>query len=382
MTPPVVVVVGPRAIAGPGTTDPDLSSIALQCIDDRHALVQDRPCAVDELWADVLGSAMAGPCDRVVLVCPSWWSDSRLDRVVSAARRWTPEPTVCRRAEVWTARPAVVELADELVVVHAGGRRHCVARTGAAGPVLDAVVACVDRLGAVSIDVPEGLGPMGAHLTRVLRDAGIVATILDDRALARAAHVQYRETQAEAPAARRWVPRPRIVGLAAAGLTVAALSTAAVLPGADPVRDDPATWLVEGRIAVEVPAHWTVERVMSGPGSARLQVVSSTDPTEAIHVTQSVLPTEQDLDATAETLRAALAAEPDGVFVDFAAPASRAGRAVVSYRELRVDRHLDWTVLVDGEVRIAVGCEARPERPGPRRECDRAIRSAHRVNPK
>ena len=377
-----VVVVGPKAMSGPGTTDPDLSSIALQCIDDRHALVQDRPRTVEEVWVDVLGAALGGPCDRAVLVCPSWWPDSRIDRVTSAARRWTSEPLVCRRAEVWSPRPAVVELAAELVVVHVGGRKHCVARTGPVGTVLDAVVACLDGLDTVSMDVPAGLSALGAQLIRVLRGAGLAPTVLDDGALVRAALALHVEPETDERPAWWWVPRPRVLALATAGLTIAGLSTAAVLPGVDPVDTDVATWLVEGRIAVEVPATWTVQRVTSGSGSARLQVVSSTDPTEAIHVTQSVLPVEQDVDATAAALRAALAAEPDGVFVDFTAPARRAGRPVVSYREVRADRHIEWTVLADGEVRIAVGCEGRAGRPGPKRQCDQAIRSAHRVLPK
>lgn len=382
MTAPVVVVVGPKVVSGPGATDPDLSSVALECIDDRLALFADGLRTVDELWAGLLRSTMAGPCDRAVLVCPSWWSESRVDRVASAARRWTSELIVCRRVEVWTPRPAVLELAAELVVAHVGGRKHCVARAGAADAVVDAVVACVDGLEAVSIDVPAGLTPLGAQLTRVLRRAGVTPTILDDRALAQAARAQYLEVESGEPPARRWVPRPRTVGLTSAGLVIAALSTAAVLPSADPVDADAATWLVEGRVAVEVPAHWTVQRVTSGPGSARLQVISQTDATEAIHVTQSVLAAEQGLDTTADMLRAALATEPDGVFVDFAAPAQRAGRPVVTYRELRVDRHIDWTVLIDGDVRIAVGCEGRAERSGPVRQCDQAIRSAHRIRPK
>ena len=46
-------------------------------------------------------------------------------------------------------------------------------------------------------------------------------------------------------------------------------------------------FLVEGRVALTVPASWLTQRVIAGPGSARVQVTSPSDPEVALHVTQS-----------------------------------------------------------------------------------------------
>ncbi|HEX2213764.1 MAG TPA: type VII secretion-associated protein, partial [Mycobacterium sp.] len=114
-------------------------------------------------------------------------------------------------------------------------------------------------------------------------------------------------------------------------------------------------------------------------GSARLQLVSPSQREVALHVTQSAGTPDQDF-ATAESLRAALSNEPDGVFVDFNASDVRAGRPAVTYREIRPHRHVAWAVLVDGGVRIAIGCQSAPARGDLVRDvCDRAIRSAHAV---
>jgi len=53
---------------------------------------------------------------------------------------------------------------------------------------------------------------------------------------------------------------------------------------------------------------------------------------------------------------------------------------VVTYREIRQDHHIAWIVLVDGSLRIAVGCQSAPGHEEAVREvCDEAIRSAHAV---
>ena len=152
------------------------------------------------------------------------------------------------------------------------------------------------------------------------------------------------------------------------------LKEATVLPAAaEPV------WVVEGRVAVEVPADWKVERVTTGPGSARLQVVSPSDPKAAIHLTQSVVPKQQSLATAAEVLRNSLAAQPEGVFVDFTVADRQADRAAITYREVRPGHLVDWTVLLDGGVRIAVGCQSARDRGWPAWICERAIRSARVV---
>jgi len=142
----------------------------------------------------------------------------------------------------------------------------------------------------------------------------------------------------------------------------------------------PMTLLVEGRVGVLVPAQWVVQRVTSGPGSARVQVVSPTDAGVAVHVTQSSLPPHQSRDALAESLRSALDHEPDGVFVDFNPADRRAGQLVVTYREVRAGHHIAWVVLFDESLRIAIGCQSAPGHDEAVREaCDQAIRSAHAV---
>ncbi|PRC51933.1 type VII secretion-associated protein, partial [Mycobacterium sp. ITM-2017-0098] len=74
--------------------------------------------------------------------------------------------------------------------------------------------------------------------------------------------------------------------------------------------------LVDGRIAVRVPASWTVERITSGSGSARVRV-SAPGGAPALHITQSAGSAVATIAAVADTLRRAIDAEPAGVFVDF-----------------------------------------------------------------
>jgi type VII secretion-associated protein (TIGR03931 family) len=99
-----------------------------------------------------------------------------------------------------------------------------------------------------------------------------------------------------------------------------------------------------------------------------------------MHITQSTLAPGQTRDAVAESLRSALDEQPAGVFVDFNASARRADKSAVTYREIREDRHILWTVLVDKTMRIAIGCQSAPGREQLVRDvCDRAIDSAHAV---
>ncbi|TQR82705.1 type VII secretion-associated protein [Mycobacterium hodleri] len=374
----VVVVVGPKAIVGRGPVNFDAATIALESVDDVLALVDDRVMSVDDLWRDVLGSAVDGRCDDVALICPSWWGPSRIARVVAAARHWCDDVVVHLRSEVLAA-VTVVELGPELVVVHADGRRNVITRGSHSADVVDAVVACVDGLAEVTVDVPSGTTLLGANLARALRLRGVAVTMEDDRTLADAVR---GSPGSETVTAGRWRPTPRTVGVAAAILTVGGLTLAGIgLDGGNAESTDVA-WLVEGRVAVEVPAGWTVERITAGPGSARVQVVSPAGRSEAIQVTQSRVSDTESLESTAEALTSALADQPGGVFVDFAAAGERANRSAVTYREVRSDRSVDWTVLLDGGVRIAIGCQGPVAGSGPQAACDRAIRTAHAVTRK
>jgi type VII secretion-associated protein (TIGR03931 family) len=140
------------------------------------------------------------------------------------------------------------------------------------------------------------------------------------------------------------------------------------------------TLLVEGRVGVKVPVQWEVQRITTGPGSARVQVVSPSDADIVLHITQSSIPSHQTLPMVADTLRKVLGEQPSGVFVDFNPADRRADRPVVTYREMRTDHEVAWTVLTDDDVRIAIGCQSGPRREHRVRDaCDQAIQSAHAV---
>jgi type VII secretion-associated protein (TIGR03931 family) len=164
--------------------------------------------------------------------------------------------------------------------------------------------------------------------------------------------------------------------VAAAAVLAVALGGVALADRGLPRRGPQLTILVEGRVGMQIPAGWTVHRVTDGPGSARVQVISSSDPQVAIHLTQSGVADG----GVADTLRRALAEQPAGVFFDFDPAAVRADRPVVSYREVRVEREIRWAVFVDGSVRIAIGCQAAPGHDeAVRPACEAATRSAHAV---
>lgn len=135
--------------------------------------------------------------------------------------------------------------------------------------------------------------------------------------------------------------------------------------------------LVEGPVAVLIPADWTVQRRSDGPGPPRVRVGSPADPAAALTITWSYAP-QATLAGTAAALRRAVAAEPAGVF-EFL-PDAPAGRPAVAYRETRPGRVVRWWVLLDGATRIAVGCQSAPEREAAvRQACDRAVASARDI---
>jgi type VII secretion-associated protein (TIGR03931 family) len=142
----------------------------------------------------------------------------------------------------------------------------------------------------------------------------------------------------------------------------------------------PTTFLVEGRVAVEVPAQWQIQRVVAGPGSARVQVTSPSDPEVTVHVTQSRV-AFATLDASAEALKHAIDAEPAGVFVDFNPVDTVAGRPAVTYREVRAGHDIRWAVLVDKDLRISIGCQSRHGHDDAvRPACELAVHSARALS--
>lgn len=381
-----VLEVGPVTVRGPGDVPADLAVIAVAGIDDEITLVEDEPVAVSELWAEVLDAAAAG-ARALTLVCPTWWSAVRCDRVRAAARG--ADVVVMDRAEALTASLAgvpwaVVEIADELVMVsgaHAAGVAmvrdvqmdedpDALVRNvfAVAGPSAEVVV---DAPG----DVPGALA-LGNAVVTALHRRGVAAAVADPQ--------RWREPLG-APAARddeRIAERVRHGGRATRTTICAAAALVAVLGGITvaareaPADEQAMTVLVEGRVGLQIPAGWTVRRITAGPGSARVEVVSPFDPLAVIHLTQSGLGSG----TVSDTVDRALREQPAGVFVDFDPSAVVADRPVVGYREVRPGREVHWAVFSDAAVRIAIGCQSAPEGgEAVRPACEAAIRSAHAI---
>jgi type VII secretion-associated protein (TIGR03931 family) len=233
----------------------------------------------------------------------------------------------------------------------------------------------------VHVDAPVGVPgatALGFLIARRLRSAGKTARILDDRYLQLAAQRSVRcrtavSASAE-PARRRGLPAGAVAGAAViTGLALAGLLS-------QHRNGTPATELVEGRVAVRIPADWPVRRVTEGPGSARLEAVSPSDPGAVLHITQSPVPTD-DLAATAKELQLAAQTQPPGVFIDFNAADRQAGRPAVTYREVRPGHDIRWTVVVTGRVRIGIGCQSAPGRSDDvAGACAQAISSAREIS--
>lgn len=402
---PAIVEAGPGTIrrlccATSAVADDDTSEtvrVALQAIDDPVALIGERPVKVGTLWETALRSAAHGHWDAMVVVHPSWWSASRV-RVVSAAgaavagqaRTRTRSSLLKEASGAAPGATVVVEIAERLVAITADDVT-AVPRNAEPQSVAHDVADVVAGMcpSAVLIDAPStvtgssALATLIAEAVRGTGQKGRDVLEINDFRLARLARSARpaRVTVASSGAVRR---RGRTLsGLGAAAIVVAAAAPTAVNMGRPggvapkPVHAAPTTFLVEGRVAVSVPAAWSTQRVINGPGSARVQVTSPTDPEVALHITQSPVAGET-LRATADRLKRAVGAEAPGVFVDFDPSGTSAGRPAVTYREVRAGHHVRWTVLLDGPVRISIGCQSRPGGEDTvRAACEQAVRSAH-----
>lgn len=289
--------------------------------------------------------------DNSVRVLPATSPQCAPSALIEAALDWIDDPV-----GLWEERPVAVadlwrtlmatlvgQRCDPVVVVHpVGWPRHRVDR------VLAAANAVADRVEARSReqwdagradddgDEPgRGLGEDPARHSRGLRAVLLAGTAV----LALAGTVL----------SIRFGPMPK----QPSGITV-----------------------VEGRMAVRIPEHWTVERVTGGPGSRRLQVTDPRDSRIAVHLTSAYAP-ETTLAQAAEVLSRAIDGEPPGVFVDLRTADEVAGRPAVTYRELRSGRVIAWAVVLAGSTRISVGCQCPPGREAEvRAACDDAVRSA------
>ncbi len=291
-----------------------------------------------------------------------------------------------------TRAATVVEIAPEFVVVSKSEAVIVVVpRRGDPADVAGAVADEVGSSTAVLVDAPVGVGgafALGTAIADRARAGGIAVSIADpDSALHGAAllrmHHHREATDVRDVGERSRLNRRRQAVLAGALLSVTALCGAFAMrydSGVPPPGEVPMTLLVEGRVGVKVPAQWTAQRITSGPGSARVQIVSPTDRETAVHITQSPTPPHQTQAMAAQALRAALDEQPDGVFVDFNPSDRRADRPVATYREIRAGHHIRWLVLVDDTVRIGIGCQSAPGREDQVRfACDQAVESAHAV---
>jgi type VII secretion-associated protein (TIGR03931 family) len=382
---------------------------AVDAIDDHVALVDGRPVAVDSLLRDTLRSLDCGHREGVLVVHPSWWPASRVDVVSAAAKTLTDDVVVRPRSWLLTraspdaaSEAVVVEIADRLVMVSGAPRHHqvvAVPRRAEPHPVAEEVAGAIAAMtrgtaAVVLIDAPSTVSGTPALATLVagaVRDGGSGQTVveIDDARLPRLARLALSALSAHdgasEPSAGAGGVRSRdrrLAGLAAAGVVLAAAVPAVAAVGRHDVSraaKASTTFLVEGRVALTVPANWPTQRVIAGPGSARVQATSPSDPEVALHVTQSPVPGET-LSGTAERLKRAIDGEPAGVFVDFNPSGISAGRPAVTYREVRAGHQVRWTVLLDGVLRISVGCQSRPGGEDAVRDvCEQAVRSAHAV---
>lgn len=397
-----------------GVAADDVSEIvgeALSAIDDRVALVGERPVTVDSLWCAALRSVICTHSNGMVLVHPSWWSSARVGVVTAAAKALTAEVLVRPRSWLLTQASraqgaqheatVVVEVAERLVMI-TGADPIAISRTAETDCVAEEVATVIagittEMTAAVLIDAPSGVAGASALATAIagaVRRGGRAVLEIGDARLLRLARSAL--SVPDEPSTPRGTgssagvrSRARVVtGLAGAAIVLAALSPAITAVVADGRRGGslpatgrtaPTTFLVEGRVALTVPANWSAQRVVTGPGSARVQVTSPSDPEVALHVTQSPVARET-LSGTAERLKRAIDAEPAGVFVDFNAAGVSVGRPAVTYREVRVSHQVRWTVWLDGPVRISVGCQSRPgDDQAVRDACEQAVRSAHAI---
>ncbi|MFV8053649.1 type VII secretion-associated protein [Mycobacterium sp. 48b] len=378
-----VIEVGPVTVRGPGRVS-HRAAAAVAAIDDEIILVDDEPVAVAELWAEVLDAAGAGARD-VTLVCPTWWTSDQCDRVRGAAVRSGADVVVIQRVQalcgaLTSASWAVVEIADEIVMVSgADARSAALARHGESDldpeAVIRAAIAIAGASAEVVVDAPAavaGSATLGNAVMAGLRRHGATVTLADIRTCCHG--LKAPETPAVPATAGRIGLRWGGVAIGAAAALAAVLGGIAFAAQSGPADTMAMTILVEGRVGMQIPAGWSVRQVTDGPGSARVEVVSPSDPQVMIHLTQSGVADG----SVADTVQRALREQPAEVFVDFDPAAVVAARPVVSYREIRTGREIRWAVFVDGGVRIAVGCQSAPGRAeAVRAACEAATGSAH-----
>ena len=377
--------------------DPILGAAALEGGDGRAVLVGGEARPLPEVWRAALRPLIDG-ADRTVLIHPSWWPLTQIDTVRDVVSAPTTVEMITRAgllAHRHGAGGTVVEIAEHVVAVVGGIAPMAVhARTAAPEAVAHQVAAAVlSRPDGRPVIVDAPAGVPGAEALASL----IIGTLTAQRVRAWVAVETQFISAATLFTSAVDIPTPRAGSVDVAGRrrAVGALGIAAVVLAAgtsavvdikhrptdlpDPSAGLAVSALLDGRVSMDVPTGWTVQRVVDGPGSARVQVMSPAEGEAMLHLTQSWTP-DADLAAAATALRQGVDSETAGIFVDFNPHDTRAGRAAVTYREVRPGREIRWVVLVDEGVRISVGCQnAYGRTASVAAACDGAVRSARRV---
>lgn len=376
MTGAVVIVAGPATITGPRETAAELADAAIACLDDDIGLVGGEVQDSQRIWADAIADVAGHSATELTVICPSFWTTTRINRIRRAAHTVASQVQIQDRRDALrqnAGRPSapVLEVGRDLVVLARPDRPAMVLRRRS--PALAATVhhALADDP-CVIVDVPSGIvgaGQLAAEWAGSLRAGGADITVLGCADLRGG-------TEASAPVRGR---QPKLLASAAAALVIVLVALAVLTGPRSPAPRAAATaestWVVEGRVSTQVPVGWTVDRVTSGTGSARLRITAP-DHRGSIHLTQTPVPTRPSLAQSARILRTAAAGLRAGIIVDFNDAATVSGRPAVTYREIRAGEAVQWTVLLDDTVRIAIGCQG----PGVADACDTAIRSARRID--
>jgi type VII secretion-associated protein (TIGR03931 family) len=376
-----------RLLSGGGELvppDPALVTAALGN-DDPVALVGTRALAFDEIWCALLEPLLGN--EPALLVHPSWWPGPRIDHVREVARRYAGD--VITRPRSWLLGTVdgdgpVVEIGPQVVTVtgHGGAPSGFHRRARTPSEVADSVVQkAVQQSGRspVWLDAPVGVPGADALATLIadrLQVAHRAVHLIDDRQLFSAA-VDLMNRPGEPPAQPRRSHRRLLVAAAA----VATLTAGGAWAGTrqdDPVEPVRMMALVEGHVTMQIPSDWAVRRITTGPGSARVEAISPHDGEAALHLTQAAV-SDDSLATAAATLRRAMDAEPVGIFVDFHPADERAGRPAITYREIRPGHEIRWAVVLDGNVRIGIGCQSGAASADLTAACDEAVRSAHEI---
>jgi hypothetical protein len=202
----IVVEVGPATVRGPNHADAEWVSAGIDGIDDELTLIDDRPVEVADVWRRIMHDVVGGFAKTIVVVCPTWWSSSRVERVRDAASTLANDVVVVRRALVLrdgqSDRPlTVVEIAPELMVVSSPLGDIQVTACGDT----EAVLAKIPISMAVVVDSPEGVEgacPLAAVIAERLRANGIAVTIADQDWVRRSAEALPPQEEARCPEAR------------------------------------------------------------------------------------------------------------------------------------------------------------------------------------